>query len=115
MVTKEQFMNGVLSYIENEVIPHLPTAGKWGLGALTLLASTKANALYASLAQNTLVKSLGIINNEGLINLNSLSEALKQSAEKYGAVTFQTILGNLTFNAADIDKLRDYIEGKQWT
>lgn len=113
MVTKEQFFNGVVKYIDKEVIPHLPTTGKWGVGAFTVLLGKKYDSMVSELVTNPAIKALGVVDEKGLIDVESLYEALKTSANKYGNIqlTFP-IIGTLTFTEKDIDSLKTYIVGE---
>lgn len=110
MVTKEQFINGILVYAEKEVIPALPTIGKWGIGAGIILAKNQADTIITNLANNNIVKTLGVVNDSGEIDVERLAYALKQSAEQYGNVQINVpVVGTLTFTSSDIEKLKHYI------
>lgn len=112
MVTKEQLMNGLLMYADHEVIPRLTTAGKWGVGTAIILMSQQANRVIDTLTSNEIVKMLNVVSDDGLIDEERLSNALKTSAERYGNLQVQIpVLGVLTFNASDIDMLHMYITG----
>lgn len=112
MVNKECFMNGILKYIDQEVIPELPTTGKWGIGTMVLLASDQYSHLLEELMTNSIIKSIGIIDSDGNIDIERLSNALKKSADKYGKMTLSIpVVGNLTFTANDVEKLKHYING----
>lgn len=112
MVTKEQFFNGMISYADNEVIPFLPTSAKWGLGALAVIVRKRYDKLLDEISSNAIVRSLDIINENGLIDIDTLYEALKSSSSKYGKmqITFP-VIGTLTFSESDIDSLKNYIVG----
>lgn len=114
MVTKEQFMTGLMNYAESEIIPILPTAGKWGIGTAMVLMANKSQSIINSLITNDMIKFLDVVNNEGLIDIDRLSYALKQSAERYGPLQVNIpIVGSLKFNSEDIDRMKLYIEGGQ--
>lgn len=110
MVSKETFKNGLLSYLDSEIIPHLPTVGKWGIGAFIVLASSKYDQLIDGLQQNAVCKALGLISDEGLIDEEALMNALTSSADKYGNMTVAIpVIGTLTFSKEDVLKLNSYI------
>lgn len=112
MITKEQFVNGLITYLDREVIPQLPTSGKWYVGTVAFLATTKTDIIFSQLQNTPMVKMLGIIDQEGLIDVDALATALKQSAEKYGKLQIIfPILGTMTFSSTDVDKLRTYMTG----
>lgn len=112
MVTKEEFMNGVLSYADAEVMPYLPTIGKWGIGTAITLMHDKASTLIDSLMTNPLIKSMDIISEDGLIDEQRLLHALKDNAQQYGNLEVAVpIVGTLKFTTSDIDKLYNHIKG----
>lgn len=112
MVTKEQLMNGLLTYADHEVIPRLTTAGKWGVGTAIILMSQQANQVIDTLTSNEVIKMMNIVTDDGLIDEERLSNALRTSAERYGNLQVQIpVLGVLTFNTNDIDMLHMYING----
>lgn len=111
MVSKERFINGLLTYIDEEVIPSLPQSGRWGLGTLIVLMASRANGLYDSLVTNDFIKSLGIVGDGGTIDENRLADAISQSATKYGKLTLNVpMLGVLTFSADDVEKAKQIIQ-----
>lgn len=112
MANKDEVVNGILKYIDDEVIPVLPTSGKWGLGTMVLLASEKSDEIFKTLTDNSIVKSLGVIDSQGDIDIDRLSIALKKSASKYGKLVLMVpIVGTLTFSEKDVDILYQYISG----
>lgn len=112
MITREQLLNSLLNYIDNEIISKLPTSGKWYLGSMMFLLSNKYNKLVDDLASNSVVKSLNIVDDKGLIDSDALLKAMKQAANKYGKLTINIpIIGTLYFSSEDIDTLRQYING----
>lgn len=112
MVTKEQFMNGLLTYIDNEIIPKLSTAGKWGVGAFVVLASSNGINIINSMLQNDVAKALCITNDDGFIDIDLLSKALTTSSKQYGNLQICIpVLGTMTFGEADIESAKRYIIG----
>ncbi|MBQ0141857.1 MAG: hypothetical protein KBT06_03490 [Prevotellaceae bacterium] len=112
MVNQEQFMNGILSYIDAEIMPSLPTAGKWELGTLILLGSTKYNEIFKQVASNSLLQSLEVVSPDGKIDVETLAYALKKSAEKYGGLEVSMpFVGVMKFSADDVEKVKRHILG----
>lgn len=118
MISREQLLNGIISYIDNEIIPQLPTIGKWGIGTLVTLSATRYNEIYNALIVNPLIKSLGIVDDNGSVDFDNVATALKKSADKYGKLIIELpVIGTLAFTADDIDKLSIYVIGgvNTWT
>lgn len=112
MVPKEQFLNGLVRYCDVDVIPQLPTSGKWIVGAMVIGATKKAENIITQLSSNPIVKSIGIIDENGLIDIDLLADSLRQSADKYGKLSVSLpVVGTMTFSASDIDRAKQYIVG----
>lgn len=110
-VDSNKLINGIVNYADNEVISSLPTVGKWLLGTGIGITTTKVDDIVKSLNNNAIAKTLGIVDDNGLFDLDLIVENMKNSANRYGKMTIQVpLVGALTFSEADIDSLRNYIE-----
>lgn len=110
-ITAEQLIAGLIDYADAEVIASLPTTGKWLLGAgIGLVSKRIKDAVYA-MNENQIVKALGIIDSDGLYDVDLLIDSLRASASKYGKMTIQVpLVGKLTFSDADIENIKKYME-----
>lgn len=105
-------MTGLMTYAEKEVIPHLSTAGKWGVGTVLVLMSGRAQSIIDELSTNEFVKMLSVVDDNGMIDESRLSNAVRQSADKYGKLQVNVpLLGTMTFSGQDIEMLTLYIDG----
>lgn len=110
-VDANKLINGIVNYADNEVINNLPTSGKWLLGAGMGIMTAKVNDMVDSLLNNAMIKTMGIVDDEGMFDIDLIASNLRNSASKYGRMTIQIpLVGNLTFSESDIDSLRSYIE-----
>lgn len=108
MITKEQFINGLVAYVDQEVLPHMSTAEKWIAGTAITLAVHKSEEILNALMTNSAIKALGLVSAEGLIDIDLLADALKVQAAKYGKMTINLpLLSPMTFSAEDIDRARE--------
>lgn len=108
--TADQIMRGLMNYADVEILNKLPMSGKWIMGAMFSLASTKLNNIVNAFRENTLVKMLGVVDEDGMIDIDDLLVAMKDSANKYGNITLEVpMVGNLTFSSYDLDKVKSYI------
>ena len=106
LYTKEQVMHGIAAYIDNEVISKMPTAAKWIIGTGAALVVRNAENIDTSTMQ-----MLGVVNNDGLWDVDMLAEVMKQNAERFGNIQLSIpIVGQMTFTSKDIDLLRRYIQ-----
>lgn len=112
MVSREQVMKGILKYIDNEVIPYLPTAGKLCVGSITYIATSKIEKMIIGLTKNPIVTTLEIIDENGMIDVELISAALIENFGKYGNLDASIpFIGEMAFNSKDVEMLKEYIIG----
>ena len=110
-VSGDQLIRGVINYADNEVINNLPVSGKWVMGTGIGIATAKAQSIVAALQQHPVARAMGIVDDDGMIDLDLVAKCMKDSASRYGKMTLQVpLVGRLTFSDQDIDALRGYIE-----
>lgn len=110
MYSKEQILKGCIAYIDNEIMPNVPTYAKWIVGTYVTTMSLD-NAKIDELFHHPLVETLGIEHN-GLYDVDTLMNNLRTSARKYGKMelTFP-MLGTMTFSEDDVNRLHNHIKG----
>lgn len=109
-MNSDQVINGLIKYADAEIMGKLPTTGKWIAGTAIGIASNRANQIVDVLKENTIVRMLGIIDEKGDIDVDTLINAMKESANKYGKLTVDVpMIGRLTFSSSDVDMLRNYM------
>lgn len=112
MVTKDQIVNGLVQYIDNEIMPYLSTSGKWVLGSAVTLSLQNVDEIYRYICNTPYFKMIKVVDNNGLIDFCKLCNALKDNASKYGKLQKQIpLIGTLTFSDQDVEKLRQYVDG----
>ena len=110
-VDSTKLVNGLINFADQEVINNLPTVGKWLVGAGVGITTSKINEIVNALNENSIVKMMGIIDEDGLFDIDLIIDNLKQSANRYGKMNVQVpLVGRLTFSESDVDTLRGYIE-----
>lgn len=103
--------DGFVGFANERILPHLPQNKQFLAGMMIGLASSRADSLYNSLADNQAVKMLGLIGQDGSIDIQSLYGAAKDQIRKTGSVPLDVpMLGTLTFSEADIDALYQHIQ-----
>lgn len=106
MVTKEKFKTGICMYVEKELVPKVGGIRKWMLllGAMELV-----NSLDSYLKK---MEATSYMQADGMIDIDRLYADLHPVAEKTGPVTEHIpLIGDVTFNARDIEILYQYILG----
>ena len=110
MVTIDQAMRGVAQYADNEIIPHLPTGKGIGAGiALALILDGGKNRILA-LKDHPAVKMMGIMDEEGNIDLDRLYNAARTRVDGKKIPWDIPVIGELKFDVNDVDRLYKYIQ-----
>lgn len=110
MVSKEKFIDGIIEYVDKEVLPPLPTAAQWGIGAIVVIAKGKTEDIISAIQTIPAMRALEIVDEEGRIDEHLLCSALSESARRYGNIKVSyPIVGTLSFSERDIERLEHYI------
>jgi hypothetical protein len=111
MIAYSKVINGITKYIDDEIVNKLVGLQKWAVGTAAGIMLTKGTEIFNGLKTSPLIKSMGIINGNDEIDVELIYKELKKQAQK-GAVTFDIpLLGALTLNEQDVDKLYNKIIG----
>lgn len=114
MVTLAQVQLGFTKYVDEEILNKISGLEKWVIGVYVGLATKKSTDLFNQAKLSPAIKMLGIITDDDLIDIDLLYEELKAQAKDHGAVTFNVpMLGPLTLNSSDVDKLYNCIIAAQ--
>nr|DAZ70567.1 MAG TPA: odorant binding protein [Caudoviricetes sp.] len=109
MVTIDQAMRGAAKFADNEIIPHLPMGKGIGAGIALALIMDGGKAQLLKLRENPAVKMMGVMDEDGNIDLDRLYNAARPRFENKLTVSVP-LLGDLRFDQNDVDKLYRYIQ-----
>lgn len=111
MVSVDKIGQGIANYLDNEFMPKLQSNSieKVIVGTMMSLAIKKSETIVAGYKDNKLVQMLGIMDEKGDIDVDTLVAELKKNISKEGVKVEVPVLGTVTFNKDDVDKLYDYI------
>lgn len=109
MVTIDQAMRGAAKFADNEIIPHLPTGKGIGAGIALALIMDGGKAQLLKLRENPAVKMMGVMDEDGNIDLDRLYNAARPRFENKLTVSVP-LLGDLRFDQNDVDKLYRYMQ-----
>jgi hypothetical protein len=108
MVHKSAIIPGLSTFIDNSILAQYPPNSMkriLGAGAISLFLNQNTNVIDNLLA-NPMVKSLNIVNDHGMINLELLRDYLKTEINKVGFMRITLpLLGEIDFVADDVDML----------
>lgn len=112
MVALQQFVDGIRSYIQSDVIPHFPRDKQFLAGVALGVAANKADRIAQQLRNMTLVKTLGIIDGD-MVDDEALFDAVREQMNRQGSVQIEIPwIGKITFATPDIDALQRAIHGR---
>lgn len=110
MVRIQSIQNGILKFIDNELLPKMQGWKKWTFGAIASLWLSNLPNVFQKLKGNAFVGTLGLIDASDMINIEKLYAEFYKQAER-GSVTFDIpVIGQLTLDKSDVEKLYAYIK-----
>lgn len=113
MITLDDLRNGVVRYIDNELMPILPQSGleKVVVGTAIGLIIKKNFSKIETFKDHPLVKLTGVMDEEGNIDFDTLAAEIKENIPETGISIEAPMIGKMTFKSDDIDKLVQYTKG----
>ena len=113
MVSINKIEQGVARYVDSEIMPHLDRNGweKVLVGTAVSLAIRKSSEIVAGYKDNKVVKMLGIMDENGDIDVDILAKELQNNIPKDGIEFDIPVIGTMTFHKDDVDKLYECIMG----
>lgn len=115
MATITQIEQGAVNFIDQEIAPKIPT--NIPNGQIKKIAAV-AGAVYAvrkglqKAVSNPALTAIGAVDGEGNVDVKGLAEVVSAQIPEGGFKLTVPILGDLTFFAEDVERLRAYIEGE---
>lgn len=109
MIHKNNVLYGIAGYIDDEIVAKMAGSWKgWVIGGLSGIAVSRADALIGKLAENPMVKALGLIDGE-MIDAEAIIAELRKQAQKGTATVDLPLVGPVTFGVADVESLHRHI------
>lgn len=110
MYEYSKVLNGITTYIDREIVDKINGWQKWVVGSGIGIAMSNSTNVFNELKKNQVVKMLGVIDKDDKIDVEKIYKELKKQARK-GAITFDVpLVGTMTLNEQDVDKLYQYIK-----
>jgi hypothetical protein len=113
MYNYTQVYNGIAQYIETDILSNISGWQKWVVGAGISMALSKGNEIFEKIKEIPIIKTLGVIDSKGNIDVDELYKYLKEQAEKSSITINNPITGAITFDKKDIDRLYEFIKGQK--
>lgn len=112
MVHKSSILPGVSKFIDENILSHYPASSMKRImmaGAVSLYLKQN-EGLIDTISSNPLIGSLGVVHDNGMIELEPLRDALKYEINKAGFMRLTLpLVGSIDFTPEDADALYKYI------
>jgi hypothetical protein len=109
MMEVARIRDGVMDYATTHMMPKMDNKGQFVLGMALGVVSGRIEAIVAKVADNELVKTLGIIQN-GQIDYDSLFNSAMAQIKRQGKLVLDVpMIGRLAFDEQDLRDLHQCI------
>lgn len=111
MISYDKIQKGVAAYLDNEVMPAFKDEG-WKrvvAGSAIALVIQRSDKFLPLIVNNQMVRALELVDENGNFDIDAIVPVLKQQLSNQPMDINVPMLGKLTFNSSDVDKLVDYI------
>lgn len=108
-----QVINGIAKYIDEEIVGKIEGWKKWVVGSAAGIALSNSADIFNQLKNSEYIKMLNLVDKDGKIDVDKIYKEMKKQAKK-SAITFNVpVLGALTLNEQDVDKIYEMIKNEQ--
>ena len=105
--------SGVAKYIDEEILSKVSDWRNWVIGAGLGVAMSNSTSVFNELKNNSMIKLLGVVDKNDMIDVDTLYKEMKKQAEK-NSITFEVpMLGMMTLNSTDVDKIYEAIKSQR--
>jgi hypothetical protein len=112
MYDYNKVINGIAKYIDTEIVDKILGWKKWVVGSGLGIALSNSTNIFNQLKNNEFVKMLNIIDKDNKIDVDKIYKELKKQAKK-SSITFEVpMVGSITLNDQDIEKLYELIKNE---
>jgi hypothetical protein len=116
MIHKSRIVPGLSQFIDANVLSHYPPTSMKRIicaGGIAIYLSN-GESMVDSLLSHPLISGLGVVNSDGMVNIELLRDVLKKEITKAGYMRVSLpLMGDVDFTADDVDSLYNYIVGGQ--
>lgn len=110
----EKVLNGIAKYINNEIFPGMNQLQQFAARVVVGRILNNEKNIKNMIVNNGFIKTFGIVDEEGLIELESLMHDIKREISRQEKITFEVpMFGKMTFSPADVDALYYNITGEE--
>ena len=114
MASMKTIEKGLARFVDYEIMSNVPN-GSWQklvAGTAVALGIKNLGTTLMGYKDNPLIKMLGLWDEHGEIDIDSVAEALKSNIGESGMRIEIPLIGYVTFHTDDVDTLKRYIRGE---
>lgn len=113
-ISMDAAKNGLMRYVDEQILPQLDTKRRIGLGIYVALAAENAMQKAKTMAQHPAVAITGIMDENGKIDIDRLhDEAAKQMRNGEKISMEIPMIGKFSFDKTDVDKVCQYMKEEE--
>lgn len=107
----EKVIDGLSKYIDREIYSGMNDLQEICARVIVGRVIGNTESLKKMLTENGILRTYGIIDGEGMVDVDALARDVKREMEKKGKIVISIpMFGNLTFIPPDIDVICNYIK-----
>lgn len=108
----ERVIDGLSTFLDSELFPGMNDIQEIMARVAVGRVIENTDAIKTALANNGIVRSFGIIDSDGMVDLDLLTKDIKREVEKKGKMVISIpLFGKITIKPNDIDALYNHIIG----
>lgn len=111
LVSTDKVMEGLVCFLDNELMPKLPVKG-WQrpvCGTVIAMAHNHIRNLLDQYKTNPMLVGIGIFDENGMVDIDTVKQEFSKQLNAEGMTIEFPLIGGITFHQADVDKLHYYI------
>ncbi len=110
MVTMTQVKNGLMRYIDNEILPKMTGVKRFGLGIYSALAAENLEKTLLQYRSHPAVTMLDVFDEAGNVNIERIYAAAGKYLQTGEKLPLELpLLGTLMLDRNDLDRLYQFI------
>lgn len=110
----ERVVNGLAQYIQDELYMKMTDVQEFAARVFVGRVINNTDSIKETLKNNGYIRTFGIIDEDGNVDVCGLAKDIKREIERKGKVSFTIpLIGKLTFSPSDVNNLYRTITGEE--